>query len=292
MIYGREKGKGKFMPFTGEGFTDKVIYALRWAPDQGEKVQTIVEHLNEDNPSFEFEARRGKGSMFSTPKTEKPWLKRAKKPEPCSPECIAELIEIGFDEEDMEMFLAENPQFTMEDLQTRRHVMQIFKRWWWKMPHWEWTPDRKSEPRFCPFCLAYVQPSNQRGIDLCPICGMIMLAGTLSEGIGREAGPGPFPVVMSDTNVMDIQDCRTDRADPDLEFVREYRDGVPQGDCIMLNRNDYADYEAEFDRQHRDAPDEWRLKNGCQTRYVNGAVAYTKTNDPKKVQNLNRNRRR
>ena len=36
MIYGREKGKKKFRAFDGSGFTDKLMYALRFPPDQGD----------------------------------------------------------------------------------------------------------------------------------------------------------------------------------------------------------------------------------------------------------------
>ena len=64
MIYGRERGKKKFRAFDGSGFTDKLAFALRFPPDQGEKVAGIVAQLNADNPDFEFEARRGSGTIF------------------------------------------------------------------------------------------------------------------------------------------------------------------------------------------------------------------------------------
>ncbi len=87
---------------------------------------------------------------------------------------------------------------------------------------------------------------------------------------------------------MNLHDCRTDLNDPEMAFVREYKDGSPQRDCIMLNQADYCDYEVEFDREHQDSPREWKAQKGCEARYVNGKIAYTKTNDPKKVHELNR----
>lgn len=90
MIYGKEKGKKQFRPFTGEGFTGNIIYALRFPPNEGEKVKEIVEQLNRDNPRYIFEARRGKGSIFPDPDNPKkgrdPW-----KPE--NPEDLFEYYE-------------------------------------------------------------------------------------------------------------------------------------------------------------------------------------------------------
>lgn len=64
MIYGREKGKKRFRAFDGSGFTDKLIYALRFPPDQGDQVAETVDQLNRDNPDYEFQARRGTGTIF------------------------------------------------------------------------------------------------------------------------------------------------------------------------------------------------------------------------------------
>ena len=71
MIYGREKGKGRYRPFDGQGFTNNLIYALRFHPDEGNKVNQVISQLNHDNPGFEFEARRGKGSIYGDGPKEK-----------------------------------------------------------------------------------------------------------------------------------------------------------------------------------------------------------------------------
>ena len=57
MIYGREKGKGRYRSFDGQGFTNNLIYALRFHPDEGDKVNQVVSQLNHDNHGFEFEAQ-------------------------------------------------------------------------------------------------------------------------------------------------------------------------------------------------------------------------------------------
>lgn len=64
MIYGREKGKSRYRPFDGHGFTNNLSYALRFHPDEGDKVNQLINQLNHDNPQYEFEARRGKGSIY------------------------------------------------------------------------------------------------------------------------------------------------------------------------------------------------------------------------------------
>ena len=64
MIYGREKGKKRFRAFDGSGFTDKLMFALRFPPDKGDEVAETVAQLNRDNPDFEFQARRGIGTIF------------------------------------------------------------------------------------------------------------------------------------------------------------------------------------------------------------------------------------
>lgn len=63
MIYGREKGEGRYRPFDGQGFTN-LIYALRFHLDEGDKVNQVINQLNHDNPQYEFEAHRGKGSIY------------------------------------------------------------------------------------------------------------------------------------------------------------------------------------------------------------------------------------
>lgn len=77
LIYGRVKGKGKFMAFTGDGFTSNLIYAPRWRAEEKAKVERIVSDLNRDNPDYEFEVRRGTGSIYgSQNKRPKGWLFR------------------------------------------------------------------------------------------------------------------------------------------------------------------------------------------------------------------------
>ena len=67
VVYGREKGRGRYKMFTGDGFTSNVMYGMRFAPDEGDRVKAYVEQLNMYNPDYEFEARRGRGSsLFGT----------------------------------------------------------------------------------------------------------------------------------------------------------------------------------------------------------------------------------
>lgn len=304
MIYGREKGKGKFRPFTGQGFTGNIIHAMRWPESEGERIHTIVEHLNEDNPGYEFEARKAKGTIFAPAKADKPWLKRAPKPEPDSNELIEEVHEsYQVTDEDVARFLAKHPQYTEEEFRTERHIQNIYMRWMYKEspmqsiePLWEFKADRKAELTFCPHCLAFVQPDTSR-FNECPMCGMYTsLTGrpgtTLSKYLGqeyvKEHSFEPQTVVPASGNYMNLHDCRTDRNDPDIVFVREYKGGSPQKDCVLLDSQGYRGYEAEFDREHQDSPGEWKTKKGHQERYVNGKIAYTKTSDPKKVHELNR----
>ena len=305
MIYGREKGKGKFRPFTGQGFTGNIIHAMRWPESEGERVQTIVDHLNEDNPGYEFEARRAKGTIFAPAKADKPWLKRAPKPEPDSNELIEEVHEnYQVTDEDVARFLAKHPQYTEEEFRTERHIQNIYMDWMYKEspmqsiePLRTFKANRQAELTFCPHCLAFVQPSTGR-LNECPVCnwptslGETKPAETLSryldKGCFKEHSFGSKTLVPASGNYMNLHDCRTDRNGSEMAFVREYKDGVPQRDCILLNQADYCDYEAEFDREHQDSPGEWKTKKGHQERYVNGKIAYTKTSDPKKVHELNR----
>lgn len=67
MIYGKKRKGGRFMAFDGHGFTSKLIYAVRYPPNQWAKAQAAVEQLNRDNPEYVFEVRRGKGSIFGEP---------------------------------------------------------------------------------------------------------------------------------------------------------------------------------------------------------------------------------
>ena len=287
MIYGREKGKGKFRPFTGQGFTGNIIHAMRWPESEGERIHTIVEHLNEDNPGYEFEARRAKGTIFAPAKADKPWLKRNPKRKPWDENEV--FYYMKYDSGDLDRFLAENPQYTKEMVLTQEHVLEIFTRWMHGLPNWESEPDPDGELQLCLICNAYVQVKDNANYPPCPICGNPLWAPTLSDRMGEEPFKNRKPfIVLSETNAMELHDCRTDYQSPSVEFVREYKDGVPQSDCILLNQADYCDYEVEFDRDHQDSPREWKAQKGCEARYVNGKIAYTKTSDPKKVHELNR----
>ena len=59
LIIGREKGRRKFFSFDGQSLSSDAFRALTWPPDQGERVKQIVEHLNEDNPRYEFKVMIG-----------------------------------------------------------------------------------------------------------------------------------------------------------------------------------------------------------------------------------------
>ncbi len=194
-----------------------------------------------------------------------------------------------YDGGDLDRFLAENPQYTKEMVLTQEHVLEIFKRWMHGLPNWESEPDPDGELQLCLICNAYVQAKDNANYPPCPICGNPLCAPTLSDRMGEEPYKNRKPfIVLSETNAMEFHDCRTDYQSPSVEFVREYMDGMPGGDCILLNQDDYCDYEAEFDRDHQDSPREWKAQKGCEARYVNGKIAYTKTSDPKKVHELNR----
>ena len=64
IIYGRRKGDKRYQAFDGEGFTNKLIYAMHYPPDRAADVARLVDDLNRMNPGYEFEMRRSKGSMY------------------------------------------------------------------------------------------------------------------------------------------------------------------------------------------------------------------------------------
>ncbi len=64
MIYGKKRTGGRYMAFDGQGFTTKIMFAIRFAPDDWASAQNAVDKLNRDNPEYIFEVRRGKGSIF------------------------------------------------------------------------------------------------------------------------------------------------------------------------------------------------------------------------------------
>lgn len=64
VIYGKKKGGGRYRIFTGDGFSDNLMFGLRFPPDQKDRVKRIVDRLNADNPDYVFEARRGKGTSI------------------------------------------------------------------------------------------------------------------------------------------------------------------------------------------------------------------------------------
>ena len=74
ILYGRDKGKGKFKPVNLEegSFTTNLMYASRWPYDKFDHLTKLVRELEEKNPGMEFEIRQGGGSLYgytNEPKT-------------------------------------------------------------------------------------------------------------------------------------------------------------------------------------------------------------------------------
>lgn len=64
IIYGKRKGDKRFRPFDGEGFTNKLIYAMHYPPSRAAQVAELVDELNRMNPDYVFEMRRSGGSLY------------------------------------------------------------------------------------------------------------------------------------------------------------------------------------------------------------------------------------
>ena len=64
IIYGKRKGDKRFKPFDGEGFTNKLIYAMHYPPSRAAQVAEMVDELNRMNPDYVFEMRRSGGSLY------------------------------------------------------------------------------------------------------------------------------------------------------------------------------------------------------------------------------------
>lgn len=116
-IVGREKGKGEFKPFNGQGFSRTIDVA--WDGYDAKKVREIVAHLNEDNPSYEFRPMPAYyGQLTRDP--DKP---------------------IAYNREDMDRFLAANPQYTEDMVISQEHAQELFRRWMNCMPEMGGEPN-------------------------------------------------------------------------------------------------------------------------------------------------------
>ena len=73
VIGGRQKGsKGKIALMDEHGHLNGLEFAQRWTLGQMDKVDEIVEHLNEDNPRYEFKSIMIMGDFCAYSPNKKP----------------------------------------------------------------------------------------------------------------------------------------------------------------------------------------------------------------------------